>query len=66
MNIFLNMAGKRLQKELGDLLSSKNDYLKDLNANEQNILNWKCTILPQNSPYNKFAFKIEVNFPGTI
>ncbi|PIK53737.1 hypothetical protein BSL78_09327, partial [Apostichopus japonicus] len=35
-----------------------------INSDDTNILLWKGLIIPQQEPYNKGAFKIEINFPA--
>jgi len=37
---------------------------RDIQVDEQNMLNWQGLIVPDNPPYNKGAFKIEINFPA--
>jgi len=37
---------------------------RNIIVDEQNILNWTGLIVPENPPYNKGAFKIEINFPA--
>ena len=58
-------ASRRLQKELADLRESGiQKSFRNIVVDEQNILNWQGLIVPDNVPYNKGAFKIEINFPG--
>jgi ubiquitin-conjugating enzyme E2 L3 len=57
-------ATRRLQKELADLKESGLKSFRNIVVDEQNILNWQGLIVPDNVPYNKGAFKIEINFPG--
>ncbi|GFR71333.1 ubiquitin-conjugating enzyme [Elysia marginata] len=60
-------ATRRLQKELGDLLSEGSPLKKsfrDIVVDESNILLWHGLIVPDNPPYNKGAFKIEISFPA--
>ncbi|CAD7086988.1 unnamed protein product [Hermetia illucens] len=57
-------ATRRLQKELADLKSSGLKSFRDIVVDEQNLLFWTGLIVPENPPYNKGAFRIEVNFPA--
>lgn len=59
-------ATRRLQKELQELRESGPKCFRDIVVDEQNILNWQGLIVPDNVPYNKGAFKIEINFPGML
>lgn len=58
-------ASRRLQKELQELKDNGIKSFRNIVVDEQNILNWQGLIVPENPPYNKGAFKIEINFPGT-
>jgi ubiquitin-conjugating enzyme E2 L3 len=57
-------ASRRLQKELLELRENGLKSFRNIVAEEQNILNWTGLIVPENPPYNKGAFKIEINFPA--
>ena len=57
-------ATRRLQKELTELRDSDMKSFRNIIVDEQNILNWQGLIVPENVPYNKGAFKIEINYPG--
>ena len=57
-------ATRRLQKELQELRETGLKSFRNIIVDEQNILNWQGLIVPDNPPYNKGAFKIEINFPG--
>ena len=57
-------ATRRLQKELQELRETGLKQFRNIVVDEQNILNWQGLIVPENPPYNKGAFKIEINFPG--
>lgn len=57
-------ASRRLQKELQELKESSPKSFREIVVDEQNILNWTGLIVPDNVPYNKGAFKIEINFPA--
>ncbi|XP_037050021.1 ubiquitin-conjugating enzyme E2 L3-like [Bradysia coprophila] len=55
---------RRLQKELADLRASDLKSFKDIQVDDANILIWNGLIVPENAPYNKGAFRIEINFPA--
>lgn len=57
-------ATKRLQKELSDLRSSGIKSFKDIQVEDGNMLLWTGLITPENAPYSKGAFRIEINFPA--
>jgi len=57
-------ATKRLQKELSDLRSSGIKSFKDIQVEDGNMLLWTGLITPENPPYAKGAFRIEINFPA--
>lgn len=57
-------ATRRLQKELQELRESGLKSFRNIIVDEQNILNWTGLIVPENAPYSKGAFKIEINFPA--
>ncbi|CAH3022215.1 unnamed protein product [Porites evermanni] len=51
-------------QELNDIRSSGIKIFRNIEVDEQNILNWQGLIVPENAPYSKGAFKIEINFPA--
>ncbi|XP_064619883.1 ubiquitin-conjugating enzyme E2 L3-like [Lineus longissimus] len=55
-------ATRRLNKERQDL-DKHSATIKDITVDESNILTWTATLLPEFPPYNKGAFRIEINFP---
>lgn len=57
-------ASRRLAKELSDIKSSGLKTFRDIEVDDSNILFWRGVILPESAPYNKGAFKIEINFPA--
>jgi ubiquitin-conjugating enzyme E2 L3 len=59
-------ATRRLQKELQELKESGLKSFRNIVVDEQNILMWQGLIVPDNAPYNKGAFKIEINYPGNF
>lgn len=55
-----------MQKELQDLKKSEIPQMKcveDLCPDSQSILKWTGKLLPSKAPYDKGAFKVEINFP---
>lgn len=64
LKIYQMAATRRLQKELQELRESGLKSFKNIVVDEQNILSWQGLIVPENPPYNKGAFKIEINYPG--
>ncbi|XP_034237758.1 ubiquitin-conjugating enzyme E2 L3 isoform X2 [Thrips palmi] len=57
-------ATKRLQKELVDIRVTGPKAFRDVQVDESNMLLWHGFIVPDNPPYNKGAFRIEINFPA--
>ncbi|XP_061163530.1 ubiquitin-conjugating enzyme E2 L3-like [Saccostrea cucullata] len=57
-------ATKRLTKELGDLRKSDVKYFRNITVDESNILYWQGLLVPEQPPYNKGAFRIEIVFPA--
>ncbi|XP_039248634.1 ubiquitin-conjugating enzyme E2-18 kDa-like [Styela clava] len=57
-------ASKRLAKEYQDINSDKDKRL-EVKLDDSNALLWRILLLPDQSPYNKGAFKIEINFPSS-
>ena len=57
-------ATRRLQKELKYLIEASLKCFRDIQCDEQNILCWTGLIMPDNPPYNKGAFRIEINYPA--
>jgi ubiquitin-conjugating enzyme E2 L3 len=57
-------ATRRLQKELQELRETQPKCFREIQCDEQNILCWTGLIVPDNAPYNKGAFRIEINYPG--
>eukprot|EP00050_Salpingoeca_kvevrii_P015898 m.50988 g.50988 ORF g.50988 m.50988 type:complete len:152 (+) comp6578_c0_seq1:155-610(+) len=54
---------KRLQKELMQLTSADSEFFRDVQADDDNILHWRVTLLPPAAPYDKGAFEIDLTFP---
>merc|ERR1712179_161249 len=57
-------ATRRLQKELGDLRKSAAKSFRDIQVDESNMLVWQGLLVPDNAPYNKGAFLIDIVFPA--
>ncbi|XP_055857601.1 ubiquitin-conjugating enzyme E2-18 kDa [Episyrphus balteatus] len=57
-------ATRRLKKELTDLQASGLRSFREVLIEDQNLLRWTGLIVPENPPYNKGAFRIEINFPA--
>ncbi|XP_076473009.1 ubiquitin-conjugating enzyme E2 L3-like [Babylonia areolata] len=57
-------ATKRLGKELEEIRKSPPKALREINVDESNMLCWSGLLAPDNAPYNKGAFRIEINFPA--
>ncbi|PAA92178.1 hypothetical protein BOX15_Mlig023549g3, partial [Macrostomum lignano] len=51
--------------ELADITKSEalQRVFRDVQASENNILAWSGLIVPENPPYNKGAFRINIDFP---
>ena len=57
-------ASKRLQKELQDLRNAGLKAFRDIQVDDSNILLWQGLLVPDSAPFNKGAFKIEIQFPA--
>ncbi|XP_060591114.1 ubiquitin-conjugating enzyme E2 L3-like [Ruditapes philippinarum] len=57
-------ATRRLGKELADLRSNGSKHFRDIEVDESNILIWKALLVPDRDPYDKGAFKIQIDFPA--
>jgi len=57
-------ATRRLQKELQDLKASNVKTFREIQVDDNNLLVWQGLIVPENVPYNKGAFKIQIEFPA--
>lgn len=57
-------ATRRLTKELQELRDADMHCFKNIEVDETNILVWQGLILPDNEPYNKGAFRVELTFPA--
>ena len=50
-------------QELQDIKKQGLEFIADIAAKEDNILQWKLIIRPLMPPFNNGAFKIELSFP---
>ncbi|OQR73236.1 ubiquitin-conjugating enzyme E2 L3-like, partial [Tropilaelaps mercedesae] len=50
-------------QELADLRSLPMKVVRDIHVEDQNILLWQVLIVPEKPPYNKGAFRVEIQFP---
>ncbi|KAM7344626.1 ubiquitin conjugating enzyme 10 [Cochliomyia hominivorax] len=57
-------APRRLRKELTDLQQCQLKSFREIATDDDNLLRWTGLIVPDNPPYNKGAFRIEINFPA--
>ncbi|KAK5964259.1 GDP-L-fucose synthase [Trichostrongylus colubriformis] len=58
------MSSRRLQKELSDLKSCGVKAYESVEYNESNLLHWTVLLVPDKEPYNKGAFKVNIDFPA--
>ena len=56
-------ATRRLNKELADIRKNAEGAFTDIQVDETNVLRWQGLLVPDNPPYNKGAFRVEINFP---
>ncbi|CAJ1070038.1 ubiquitin-conjugating enzyme E2 L3-like [Xyrichtys novacula] len=54
---------KRLGKELEEIRKNGLKCFRSIQVDETNITHWQGLILPDCYPYDKGAFRIEINFP---
>lgn len=57
-------ATRRLQKELADIRQAGLKSFRDIQVDESNILAWQGLLVPDQPPYSKGAFKIDIQFPA--
>jgi len=57
-------ATRRLTKELQDLKTQNSKAFRDIKVDESNILQWQGLLVPENVPYNKGAFLVDIHFPA--
>jgi ubiquitin-conjugating enzyme E2 L3 len=63
-NFKMTASTRRLQKELGDLKSSSAKTFRNIEVDEKNLLQWQGVLVPEKEPYNKGAFRIQIDFPA--
>lgn len=51
-------------KELDEIKISSLQCFQNIQVNPSNILLWNGLLVPNNPPYNKGAFQIEISFPA--
>ncbi|XP_070618097.1 ubiquitin-conjugating enzyme E2 L3 [Erythrolamprus reginae] len=57
-------ASRRLMKELEEIRNCGMKNFRNIQVDEANLLTWQGLIVPDNPPYDKGAFRIEINFPA--
>ncbi|XP_044768324.1 ubiquitin-conjugating enzyme E2 L3-like [Neomonachus schauinslandi] len=57
-------ARRRLMKELEEIHKCGMKDFRNIQVDEANLLTWRGLIVPDNPPYDKGAFRIEINFPA--
>ncbi|KAL5015880.1 hypothetical protein ScPMuIL_005469 [Solemya velum] len=57
-------ATRRLQKELADLRKAESKAFRNIQVDDSNILLWQGLLVPDSQPYNKGAFRIQIDFPA--
>uniref|UniRef100_A0A3Q3WCY3 E2 ubiquitin-conjugating enzyme n=1 Tax=Mola mola TaxID=94237 RepID=A0A3Q3WCY3_MOLML len=55
---------RRLTKELSELRTKGPKYFRNIQVDESNLSYWQGLIVPDCSPYDKGAFRIEITFPA--
>uniref|UniRef100_A0A7N4P0B3 E2 ubiquitin-conjugating enzyme n=2 Tax=Sarcophilus harrisii TaxID=9305 RepID=A0A7N4P0B3_SARHA len=56
--------GLWLSKELEEIRKCGMKNFRNIQVDEANLLTWQGLIVPDNPPYDKGAFRIEINFPA--
>ena len=51
-------------KELEEIRKCGMENFRNIQVDEANLLTWQGLIVPDNPPYDKGAFRIEINFPA--
>uniref|UniRef100_A0A8C0S897 E2 ubiquitin-conjugating enzyme n=2 Tax=Canis lupus familiaris TaxID=9615 RepID=A0A8C0S897_CANLF len=59
-------ASRRLMKELEEIRKCGMKNFRNIQVDEANLLTWQGLIVPDNPPYDKGAFRIKINFPGSL
>ena len=57
-------ASRSLMKELEEIRKCGIKIFRNIQVDEANLLTWQGLIVPDNPPYDKGAFRIEINFPA--
>ena len=57
-------ASRRLMKELEEIRKCGMKNFRNIQVDEANLLTWQGLIVPEHPPYDKGAFRIEINFPA--
>ncbi|XP_061465630.1 ubiquitin/ISG15-conjugating enzyme E2 L6 isoform X2 [Rhineura floridana] len=57
-------ASRRVGKELDAIKRSGFRCLRDIEVDVNNVFLWKGLLVPDDPPYNKGAFRIEISFPS--
>nr|KAF6319723.1 hypothetical protein mMyoMyo1_008462 [Myotis myotis] len=57
-------ASRRLVKELEEIRKRGMKNFRNIQVDDANVLTWQGLIVPDNPPYDKGAFRIEINFPA--
>ncbi|XP_032251677.1 ubiquitin-conjugating enzyme E2 L3-like [Phoca vitulina] len=57
-------ASRRLMQELEEIHKCGMRNFRNIQVDEANLLTWRGLIVPDNPPYDKGAFRIEINFPA--
>ncbi|CAJ0566732.1 unnamed protein product, partial [Mesorhabditis spiculigera] len=57
-------VSRRLQKELADIQGSGAKSYANVEYSDSNLLHWTVTLLPDNVPYSKGAFRVQLDFPA--
>lgn len=58
------MAASRGLMELEEIRKCGMKNFRNIQVDEANLLTWQGLIVPDNPPYDKGAFRIEINFPA--
>jgi len=57
-------VSRRLQKELQLMRNAGLKVFRDIQVDDSNVLLWQGLLVPDSAPFNKGAFKIEIQFPA--
>ncbi|XP_066491143.1 ubiquitin/ISG15-conjugating enzyme E2 L6 [Tiliqua scincoides] len=56
-------ASRRVARELDEIRRSEFRCFRNIEVDKTNVLLWKGLLVPDEPPYNKGAFRIEISFP---